>query len=106
MTWQDSYALVNRQDHQAPTVGPCKTCPHPQVLEVSVDSVWLCAGATIFHRSFELLFGDFEFSTIVRAFDRILEVSCCLRGFQSVDSKFYRSFAFLIGESGVLLEER
>ena len=22
--------LVNRQDHQAPTVGPCKTCSHPQ----------------------------------------------------------------------------
>ena len=28
---QGSCVLVNRQDHhQAPTVGPCKTCPHPQ----------------------------------------------------------------------------
>ena len=30
LTRQGSCVLVNRQDHQAPTVGPCKTCPHPQ----------------------------------------------------------------------------
>ena len=30
LTRQGSSVLVNRQDHQAPTVGPCKTCPHPQ----------------------------------------------------------------------------
>jgi len=30
LTRQGSCVLVNRQDHQVPTVGPCKTCSHPQ----------------------------------------------------------------------------
>ena len=49
LTRQRSSVLVNRQDHQAPTVGPCKTCSHPQreFLEVSAVFVWLCVGAAI-----------------------------------------------------------
>ena len=66
-------------------MGPCKTCPHPQCefLEFSAVSVWLCAGATIFRRSFEfclvnscfplfvrVLFGEFEVPTVRLGFNR------------------------------------
>ena len=53
-------------------MGPCKTCSHPQCefLEVSAVSVWLCAGATIFHRSFELLFGEVRFFAAGASFNR------------------------------------
>ena len=50
--------------------------------------MWLCAGATFFHRSFEFLFGGFEVPTVRLGLDRWSEV-------------FHRSFELSIGFLGV-----
>ena len=36
-----------------------------------------------------VLIDSLKFFTVLRAFDRFLEVSCCLRGFQSVGSELF-----------------
>ena len=67
-----SSVLVNRQDHQAPTVGPCKTCSHPQreFLEVFEVSAWLCAGATIVHCLLEICSVNSRFPPFASSFVR------------------------------------
>jgi len=47
-----------------------------------------------------VLIGSLKFPPFVRAFDRILGVSYCSRGFQSVIRSFFCSIAFLVSESG------
>ena len=74
---------VNRQDHQAPTVGPCKTCSHPQREFLEVFVVFCVVVCWCNHRSLFVrdLFGDFAFSTV-----RL--------GFCSVKFEFFGSFGY------------
>jgi len=82
LTRQGSCVLVNRQDHQAPTVGPCKTCSHPQrefleflsgcvlVQPFSVVHSSFVRYIRAFHRSFEVLFGELRFFAAYASFNR------------------------------------
>ena len=108
MTRQGSRVLVNMQDLQAPTVGPCKTCPHPQ-REFFEFLQFLCGCVLVqpffaVHSSFcsvnscfppfvRVLFGEFEVSTVCLSFNRRSEV-------------FHRSFKLSIGFLGVSCRSR
>ena len=76
--------LVNRQDHQAPTVGPCKTCPHPQhefleflqflcgcvlVQPFSAVHSGFCSVSSSFPPFVRVLFSEIEVSAVCLGFN-------------------------------------